>query len=188
MFWSSVGGRVREAGQRLGLADADAAVAVADPHALAREGHADDVPGDLSPGQGEGRVAVGPEGTIVLATTAFQPFDLGTGMLPSYGGFDAVVAANVLHLVPDLTGALAALRRVVKPGGRVIVGEQPNEGFGLAGFPGRWQMYYGGRSPVEFGLDPDKGVLGSDGSRGWVLNAQFLSQVFGSNWRAAVYY
>jgi phosphatidylethanolamine/phosphatidyl-N-methylethanolamine N-methyltransferase len=37
------------------------------------------------------------------------------------GAFDAVVAANVLHLVPDLPGALAALRRVVKPGGRVVV-------------------------------------------------------------------
>jgi ubiquinone/menaquinone biosynthesis C-methylase UbiE len=35
--------------------------------------------------------------------------------------FDAVVAANVLHLVPDLPGALVALCRVVKPGGRVIV-------------------------------------------------------------------
>lgn len=37
------------------------------------------------------------------------------------GAFDAVVAANVLHLVPDLAGALAALRRVVKPGGKVVV-------------------------------------------------------------------
>ena len=36
------------------------------------------------------------------------------------GTFDAVVAANVLHLVPDLPGALAALRRVLKPGGRII--------------------------------------------------------------------
>lgn len=36
------------------------------------------------------------------------------------GSFDAVVAANVLHLVPDLPGALAALRRVLKPGGRCI--------------------------------------------------------------------
>ena len=35
--------------------------------------------------------------------------------------FDAVVAANVLHLVPDLPGALAALRRVLKPGGRLVV-------------------------------------------------------------------
>jgi ubiquinone/menaquinone biosynthesis C-methylase UbiE len=37
------------------------------------------------------------------------------------GAFDAVVAANVLHLVPDLPGALAALRRVLKPGGKFIV-------------------------------------------------------------------
>lgn len=35
--------------------------------------------------------------------------------------FDAVVAANVLHLVPDLSGALGALRRALKPGGRLIV-------------------------------------------------------------------
>jgi phosphatidylethanolamine/phosphatidyl-N-methylethanolamine N-methyltransferase len=35
--------------------------------------------------------------------------------------FDAVVAANVLHLVPDLDGALAALRRVLKPGGKLVV-------------------------------------------------------------------
>ena len=34
--------------------------------------------------------------------------------------FDAVVATNVLHLVPDLPGALAALRRVLRPGGRLV--------------------------------------------------------------------
>ncbi len=37
------------------------------------------------------------------------------------GSFDAVVAANVLHLVPDLPGAVAALRRVLKPDGRLVV-------------------------------------------------------------------
>ncbi len=37
------------------------------------------------------------------------------------GTFDAVVAANVIHLVPDLSRALAALRRVVKPGGKVVM-------------------------------------------------------------------
>ena len=75
----------------------------------------------------------------------------------------------------------------VVPGGRVMVGDQPADGFGLAGVPGRWQTFYGGRSPAEFGLDADKGVLGSDGSRGWALNASFLSQVFGAGWRAAIY-
>jgi phosphatidylethanolamine/phosphatidyl-N-methylethanolamine N-methyltransferase len=34
--------------------------------------------------------------------------------------FDAAVAANVLHVIPDLPGALAALRRVLVPGGRLI--------------------------------------------------------------------
>ena len=35
--------------------------------------------------------------------------------------FDAVVAANVLHLVPDLPKALASLKRVVRPGGLLIL-------------------------------------------------------------------
>jgi phosphatidylethanolamine/phosphatidyl-N-methylethanolamine N-methyltransferase len=35
--------------------------------------------------------------------------------------FDAVVAANVLHLVPDFDGAIAALRRVLRPGGKLVV-------------------------------------------------------------------
>jgi ubiquinone/menaquinone biosynthesis C-methylase UbiE len=35
--------------------------------------------------------------------------------------FDAVIAANVLHLVPDFPGALTALRRVVKPGGTLVL-------------------------------------------------------------------
>jgi len=34
--------------------------------------------------------------------------------------FDAVVAANVLHLVPDFGGAVAALRRVLRPGGKLV--------------------------------------------------------------------
>ncbi|MFO0576110.1 MAG: PLAT/LH2 domain-containing protein [Polyangia bacterium] len=121
----------------------------------------------------------------------------GSGTPPVNGG--GAGAFRTFELFGIMNGMNVPLAQVVicdrntgqcsvVPGGRVIVGEQPNEGFGLAGVPGRWQMYYGGRSPAEFGLDADKGVLGSDGSRGWVLNAQFLSQVFGSNWRAAVYY
>ncbi len=34
--------------------------------------------------------------------------------------FDAVVAANVLHLVPDLPGALASIRRVLRPDGVLV--------------------------------------------------------------------
>lgn len=36
------------------------------------------------------------------------------------GAFDAVVAANVLHLVPDLPAAIQALRRVTRPGGVLV--------------------------------------------------------------------
>ena len=36
------------------------------------------------------------------------------------GEFDAVVAANVLHLVPNLPGAIEALRKVTKPGGLLV--------------------------------------------------------------------
>lgn len=35
--------------------------------------------------------------------------------------FDVVLAANVLHLVPDLSAALGSLRRVLKPGGKLLV-------------------------------------------------------------------
>jgi ubiquinone/menaquinone biosynthesis C-methylase UbiE len=34
--------------------------------------------------------------------------------------FDAVVASNVLHVVPDLPGALRALSRVLRPGGKLV--------------------------------------------------------------------
>lgn len=37
------------------------------------------------------------------------------------GGFDAVVAANVLHLVPDFSRAVVALREMLAPGGRLVV-------------------------------------------------------------------
>lgn len=61
--------------------------------------------------------------------------------------FDAVFAANVLHLVPELEDALASVRRVLGPGG-VLVAPTYLHGetfrakvlsrlFGLTGFPGR---------------------------------------------------
>lgn len=60
--------------------------------------------------------------------------------------FDAVVAANVLHLVPDLEQALASLRRVLRPNAHLIAPTYLHaETFsasllsrllGLTGFPG----------------------------------------------------
>lgn len=61
--------------------------------------------------------------------------------------FDAAFAANVLHLVPDLEGALASLRRVLRPGGVLVAPTYLHEEtigaavlsrlFALTGFPGR---------------------------------------------------
>lgn len=36
------------------------------------------------------------------------------------GAFDAVVAANVLHLVPDLGKTLGSLGRILRPGGKLV--------------------------------------------------------------------
>ena len=78
-------------------------------------------------------------------------------------------------------------RWTVNPGASVLVTQAPNEGYGLGGMPGRWSAFYAGRSPAEFGLDPDKAVMASDGSRGWALPSSLLTQIFGSNWRQVVY-
>lgn len=63
------------------------------------------------------------------------------------GSFDAVLAANVLHLLPDLAGALAALHRVLVPGGQLVVptyvhaetlrSQVVSRLLALTGFPGR---------------------------------------------------
>ena len=67
------------------------------------------------------------------------PFDTGR--------FDAAVAANVLHLVPDVPRAIASLARVVKPGGKIVVPTFLHDEtllagvvsrlLALTGFPGR---------------------------------------------------
>ena len=57
---------------------------------------------------------------------AIHPFDLNAPApspeLPE-GGLDAIVGVNVLHVARDLGGTLRGLRRLLKPGGRLIVSE-----------------------------------------------------------------
>jgi ubiquinone/menaquinone biosynthesis C-methylase UbiE len=70
------------------------------------------------------------------------------------GTFDAVVGANVLHLVPDFEAAIASLRRVLKPRGLLIVPTFVHDEtlvswtlsrlLALTGFPGRRR--FSGRS------------------------------------------
>lgn len=64
--------------------------------------------------------------------------------------FDAVFAANVLHLVPDLEGALASIRRVLRPGGVLVAPTYLHKEtflaavlsrlFALTGFPGHRRL------------------------------------------------
>jgi phosphatidylethanolamine/phosphatidyl-N-methylethanolamine N-methyltransferase len=54
-----------------------------------------------------------------LANVACEHADIYSLPYPS-GSFDAVVACNVLHLVPDLPKALQALCRVLRLGGKLV--------------------------------------------------------------------
>lgn len=66
------------------------------------------------------------------------------------GAFDVVVAANLLHLVPDLAGALASLQRVLRPGGMLLaptychaetaLSRAVSRVLALTGFPGRRRL------------------------------------------------
>lgn len=74
-------------------------------------------------------------------------------------------------------------------GARVLIADHPSEGFGLAGMPGRWSEFYGGRSPAEFGQDPTQGILFLDANtqRGFAVPAQQLAEFFGNGWRTVIY-
>lgn len=88
------------------------------------------------------------------------PFEPGT--------FDAVVAANVLHLVPDLGGALAALASMLRPDGILIaptfchdetrVSWVVSRLLAATGFPGHRRFTMGSlRTSVErAGLEVDR--------------------------------
>jgi SAM-dependent methyltransferase len=59
------------------------------------------------------RRRLGPDADLHLA-------DLGSALPFPDGAFDDVIAALVLHYLQDWAGPLAELRRVLKPGGRLI--------------------------------------------------------------------
>lgn len=66
------------------------------------------------------------------------------------GDFDAVVATNLLHLVPDVGGALASMARVLRPQGLLLVptychgqtrtARLASRMLRLTGFPGRRRL------------------------------------------------
>jgi hypothetical protein len=111
---------------------------------------------------------------------------------PATGG--TTTAMRTVELYGMLNGATVPLTQAVRvgsgsvsivPGARVMRGDGPGDGFGLGGTPGRWSSFYS-ESPSNHGLPPNIGVIGSDGSRGYVLNSQFLQLLFGGGWMSAI--
>ena len=75
----------------------------------------------------------------------------------------------------------------IKQGGRVLISHNASEGYGYAGTPGKWAELYGNRSPVDWGLDPDRGVVAFDGTRAFAVPVSQLVEIFGDGWRQTVY-
>ena len=75
----------------------------------------------------------------------------------------------------------------IKQGGRILISHSPAEGYGFGGTPGGWAQLYGSRSPADWGLDPDKGVVAFDGARAYAVPATQLVEIFGAGWRPIVY-
>ena len=75
----------------------------------------------------------------------------------------------------------------IKQGGRILVSHNPAEGYGVGGMPGSWTQLYGSRSPMDWGLDADKGVVAFDGERAYAVPATQLVEIFGAGWRLVVY-
>jgi SAM-dependent methyltransferase len=78
------------------------------------------------------------------ASADLQVADLGSPLPFGGGAFDDVVACLVLHYLEDWTGPLAEFRRVLKPGGRLIVAVDHPFVTVLANFEaGRESGYFG---------------------------------------------
>ena len=118
-------------------------------------------------------------GSVRLLETGIEtlPFDAGS--------FDTVVSTLVLCTVPDPELAMAELRRVLKPGGRLIYMEHVRDGHGSR--RGRvqdllerpWGFFLGGCHPNrdtgrmirdEFGVpEPEPGEMPGDDPATWVV-------------------
>lgn len=113
----------------------------------------------------------------------------GSGSSSGGGG-----TMRTVELYGIINGANVPLTQAVRvgggsvqivPGARVMRGDGPGDGMGLGGSPGKWSAFVSD-SPANYGLPAGVGVLGSDGSRGYVLSAQFLAQLFGSGWSTVI--
>lgn len=103
---------------------------------------------DLSPGfvlAAEERF--GPRGPEQAERMSFKPFDVTrppSSQDFSEGSFDVVVAAQVLHYSPEVAASLSNLRRLLRPGGFLVVAETTSNtgllsaGMTMGTLPGWW--------------------------------------------------
>ena len=75
------------------------------------------------------------------------------------------------------------------PGASIAISDSEEDGFNLAGEPGKWGELYGTQSPAQFGLDRNRGVLFFNGQtqRAQALPAKVLLDWYGPGWRREVY-
>lgn len=88
------------------------------------------------------------------------------------GAFDAVVAANVLHLVPDLPGAIEALRKVTVAGGTLVVPTFCHDETKMSWLVSRLLAVTGFPGQRRFTMRSLKAALGDNGLR--VVHAELL--------------
>ena len=73
--------------------------------------------------------------------------------------FDTAVAGNVIHLLPQPEKALAELKRVVKPGGRIILPTYINMSKGSSALAVKFIELLGARFKQQFDLESYKRFL-----------------------------
>lgn len=74
----------------------------------------------------------------------------------------------------------------VLQGDSLMVTDSPSAGFGFAGRPGRWSELTD-KSPIDYGLDSDKGVVAWNGRKAYPVPGYELLQLFGPDWRHLIY-
>lgn len=105
------------------------------------------------------------------------------------------IAVTTYELVGMVNGGIVPLSDILKHVGgsdyelygSLAVADDPSDGFGLSGNPGKWAEYYGAQSPTTYGLDTDKAVMFWDGQRGQVIPGNVLRDLFGPGWRGTIY-
>lgn len=119
----------------------------------------------------EGMVAALDARMAMLRLDNVQTRQLDVYALVEHGVFDAVVAANVMHLLSDVDGAMATIRRALRPGGRLVAPTYCHDEtvtsrlvsrvMALAGFPGRRRLTLDrlGALLRSHGFHVDKAVL-----------------------------